>query len=188
MIQYPQNCFEHFPRLRCREEGRSKVNSLSASTNKKACIQRFDRENLYGYLSLSTCLQPTGVELLNLSGSLLLVPYEEIKAVCFVKDFEAPDPNEKRLFTTRPKTSGLWVRMRFRDEDQIDGLLANNLALLDPYGFAVTPPDPSSNTQRMFVPKGALRELVVVAVVGSPVKPAARSKPKPAEGQISLFE
>ncbi|MCS7023790.1 MAG: hypothetical protein NZV14_03230 [Bryobacteraceae bacterium] len=161
---------------------------MAASTNKKACIQRFDRETLYGYVSLSTCFQPKGVELLNLSGSLLLVPYDEVKAVCLVKEFEAPDPKEKRLFTTRPKSAGLWVRMRFKDGDLLDGLLANNLVLLDPYGFSVTPPDPSSNIQRVFVPKGALRELVVVAVVGSPIKPAARTKPKPPDRQISLFE
>lgn len=140
-------------------------------------------------MSLATCLQPKGVELLNLSGSLLLVPYEEIKTVCFVKDFEAPDPTERRLFTTRPKSAGLWVRMRFRDDDQMDGLLANNLALLDPYGFAITPPDPSSNTQRLFVPKGALRELLVVAVVGSPVRQAAKGRTKATpEGQIPLFD
>lgn len=126
--------------------------------------------------------------MLNLSGSLLLVPYDEVKAVCLVKEFEAPDPKEKRLFTTRPKSAGLWVRMRFKDGDLLDGLLANNLVLLDPYGFSVTPPDPSSNIQRVFVPKGALRELVVVAVVGSPIKPAARTKPKPPDRQISLFE
>lgn len=167
----------------------NRVSDLAASTNKKTCIQRFDRENLYGYLSLATCLQPKGVELLNLSGSLLLVPYEEIKAVCIVKEFEAPNPAEKRLFTTRPKSSGLWVRMRFRDDDQMDGLLANNLALLDSYGFAVTPPDPSSNIQRLFVPKSALREMLVVAVVGSPVKQTARSRTRPVpEGQMPLFE
>jgi hypothetical protein len=125
------------------------VENVSSSTNKKAIVQRFDRENLYGYLNLTTYLQPRGVELLNLAGTLLLIPYEEIKAVCFVKEFEAPNPNDRRLFSNRPKSNGLWVRMRFRDSDQMDGLLANNLVLTEPYGFSLTPPDPSSNTQRI---------------------------------------
>lgn len=162
--------------------------SLSASTSKKVVIQRFDRENLYGYLNLAVFQQPTGVELLNLSGILLVVPYDEIKCVCMVKEFEAPNPTERRLFTTRPKSQGLWVRMRFRDQDQMDGLLANNLAQLDSYGFSVTPPDASSNVQRLFVPKQAVVEMQVLAVVGVPQQ-KARPKARPAsKDQISLFD
>ncbi|MCC6366448.1 MAG: hypothetical protein IT165_23255 [Bryobacterales bacterium] len=162
---------------------------MSVSTNKKAIIQRFDRETLYGYLNPGTFLQATGVELLNLSGNLLLAPYSEIRMVSFVREFEAPDPGERRLFTTRPKTPGLWVRMRFRDNEQMDGLLANNLLLLDPYGFSVTPPDPSSNSQRIFVPKQALKEFQVLAVVGSPQRRMAPPRVKPAaKEQMGLFE
>lgn len=162
------------------------LNRLSASTNKKAMVQRFDRESLYGYLNLATYLQPKGIELLNQSGNLLMLPYEDIKSVSLVRDFEGPDPSEKRLFTTRPKHAGLWVRMRFRDNEELDGLLANNLLLLDPYGFTFTPPDPSSNAQKVFVPRQALAEFHVLAVVGSPQR---RSKPKPAsKDQLGLFE
>lgn len=162
---------------------------MSASTNKRALIQRFERDHLYGYLNLATFLQPKGVELLNLSGTLLLVPYEEIKSVFLVKEFEPPDANEKRLFTTRPKSPGLWIRMRFRDNDQMDGLLVNNLLLLDPYGFSITPPDPASNHQRVFVPRQALADIQVLAVIGSSFRrePKPRAKPVVKE-QISLFE
>lgn len=162
---------------------------MSASTNKKVLIQRFDRENLYGYVNLSTYLQPTGLEVLNLTGNLLLVPYEEIKSAALVRDFEAPDPNERRLFTTRPKTTGLWVRMRFKDDDQMDGILANNLLLTEPYGFSFTPPDASSNQQRVFVPRQAVREFQVLAVVGSPQRREAKAKTKPIpKDQMGLFE
>lgn len=147
-------------------------------------IQRFDRETLYGYLNLSAYLQPKGVELLNQSGILLLVPYEEIKSVSLVRAFEAPDPNEKKVFTTRPKTPGLWVRMRFRDDDHMDGLLPNDLLGQEPYGFSVTPPSASSNSQRIFVPRQALRDLQVIAVVGSQTR---KPKETPRE-QMGLFE
>jgi hypothetical protein len=77
--------------------------------------------------------------------------------------------------------------MRFRDNDEMDGLLPNNL-LNDVYGFQFTPPDPSSNVQKLFVPRQALAGIEVLAVVGSKVK-AAKPKPKPEpQGQISLFE
>jgi hypothetical protein len=162
---------------------------VSSSTNKKAFIQRFDRENLFGYLNLATYLQPRGVELLNLAGNLLMIPYEEVKSVALVRDFVDPDPDERKLFATRPKSPGLWVRMRFRDNEQMDGLLANNLLQLEPYGFSFTPPDPSSNNQRIFVPKQALLDFHVLAVVGSLQRRDQRARPKPvAKDQLGLFE
>lgn len=162
--------------------------AVPVSTNKKALIQRFDREDLYGYLNPGAFLQPAGVELLNLSGNLLLVPYSDIRVVSFVREFEAPDPGERRLFTTRPKSPGLWVRMRFCDNEQMDGLLANNLLLLDPYGFSVTPPDPSSNSQRLFIPRQALKEFQVLAVVGSPQRRMHTPRVKVVKEQLGLFE
>lgn len=150
-------------------------------------IQRFDRETLYGYLNLGSYLQATGVELLNQAGNLLLVPYSEIKMVCLVREFEAPDPAEKRLFATRPKSPGLWVRLRFRDNDQMDGLLANDLLRQEPFGFAFTPPDPGSNSQRVFVPKQALLDLQVLSVVGSQPRYGRKAKQPPKE-QMGLFE
>jgi len=71
----------------------------------------------------------------------------------FVRDFDSIEPGaEHRVFNTRPKTNGVWVRMRFRDGELMDGILANNLLLLEPYGFTVVPPSPTSSNQRVFVP------------------------------------
>jgi len=166
----------------------AKGRRVAASTSKKALIQRFERENLYGYLNLATYLQPDGVEILNPSGSILRIPYEEIKTVCLVREFEAPEANEKRVFTTRPKSQGLWVRMRFRDNELMEGLMANNLLAIEPYGLSFTPPDPSSNIQRVFVPKQAVTGFQVLAVVGSPQR-AGKLKTKPvAKEQMGLFE
>ncbi|HUQ94727.1 MAG TPA: hypothetical protein VM120_23805 [Bryobacteraceae bacterium] len=139
-------------------------------------------------MSPGSFLQPKGTELLSLSGNLLLVPYEEIKIVSFVRDFVAPDPTEKRLYTTRPKSPGLWVRMRFRDNDRMDGLLANNLLLMESYGFSFTPPDPSSNSQRVFVPRQALLEFQVLAVIGSAQGREQKAKSKVVKDQLGLFE
>ncbi len=161
---------------------------MSSSTNKKTLIQRFDRDNLYGYLNLAACFQPEGIELINVSGELLFVPYAEIKAVCIVRDFAAPDPNERRLFTSRPKQPGLWVRLRFRDNDQMEGLLSNNLIMQEQCGFSITPPDPASNNQRIFVPRAALAELQVLAVIGSPARRERKPKILEPKKQISLFD
>lgn len=159
---------------------------MAGSTTKKVLIRRFDREPLTGYVSISNYLQPTGVELLSTAGAVSLVPYGDIKAVCFVKDFEDAGESGQKIFLTRPKMDGLWVRMQLRDAEILDGILSNNLLLIAPEGFIVVPPDPNSNNQKLFIPRAALRQIQVVGVVGSPLKPR---KAKPAsQDQIRLFE
>jgi len=160
---------------------------LAGSTSKKVRISRFEREPLLGYVNSLTYLRPGGVELLTPDGNYSVVPYEEVKAVQFVKDFEPPDPaGERKVFSTRPKMDGLWVRVKFRDGEVMDGILANNLLQMESQGFTVVPPDPYSNNQRLFLPRAALVELQVLGVVGSPLR---QRKPKPVpKEQIGLFD
>jgi hypothetical protein len=160
---------------------------LAGSTTKKVLVRRFDREPLTGYVNPQTYLLPSGVELMKTDGTVTIVAYPEIKTVCFVKDFELIDaPGERRVFHTRPKMDGLWVRMRFRDGEIMDGIVSNNLLQLEPYGFTFVPPEPYSNNQRIFSPREALSEFHVLGVVGSPLT-RRRRKEAPKE-QIGLFE
>jgi hypothetical protein len=160
---------------------------LAGSTTKKVLVRRFDREPLTGFVNPQSYLLPAGLELLKTEGIVSIIPYREIKTVCFVKDFEGVEVEpESRVFHTRPKMDGLWVRMRFRDGEVMDGILSNNLLQLDPYGFTFIPPEPYSNNQRIFSPKEALSEFHVLGVVGSPLT-RRRRKEIPKE-QIGLFE
>ncbi len=160
---------------------------MAASTNKKVVIRRFEREPVTGVVNPRTFAQPGGVEVLTQAGAVALVPYSEIKAVCFVRDFEpAGSVSGPRLFHARPKSEGLWVRMRFLDDELMDGLLANNLLQLEPFGFTIVPPNPSSNNQRVFVPRSALAEFHVLGVVGSPLR-QPRRKPV-STTQLEMFE
>ena len=119
---------------------------MAASTAKKVVIRRFDREPLTGFVNAQSYLQPQGVELLTPGGACIVAPYSEIKVVCFVRDFDSVEPTqEKKVFNTRPKTDGLWVRMQLRDGEVLDGILSNNLLQITPEGFTVTPPDAYSN-------------------------------------------
>ena len=160
---------------------------MGGSTNKKVLVSRFDREPLSGFVSPQNYLLPEGLELLSQEGAVNIVPYAEVKLVCFVRDFQQGEPRkELRLFTTRPKMEGLWIRMRFRDGDAMDGLLSNNLLLMEPYGFSVIPPDPGFQNQRVFIPKAAVTGVQVLGVIGSPLR-IRKTKPTPKE-QIGLFE
>ena len=87
---------------------------MASSTVKKVVVRRFDRENLLGFVNPFSYLQSSAIELLTPEGSLVLLPYDEVRSVCFVKDFEA-EAEPRRIFMTRPKLEGLWVRMLFRD-------------------------------------------------------------------------
>jgi len=158
---------------------------LSSSTAKKVIVRRFERENLTGFVNAFSYLQPTAIELLKPDGALVLLPYEEVKSVCFVKDFEA-ESEPRKIFMTRPKLEGLWVRMLFRDGEVLDGILPNNLLAWEIAGYTVTPPEPDANNQRVFVPRSALKSIQVLGVVGSPLT-AKRKKAAVAPDQPTLF-
>ena len=148
-------------------------------------VRRFQRETLAGYVNPATFLQPGGIELLSAEGQVALVPYDEVKSVSFVKEFE-PEDGDRQVFHTRPKMAGLWIGLRFRDGEVMEGILPNNLLQVEHHGFAVVPPDPFGNLQRVFVPRTALLSVEVLGVVGSPLK-KRKAKPAPA-GQIGLFD
>jgi hypothetical protein len=158
---------------------------VADSTNKKALVRRYDRETLPGWIRPSGFLQPEGVELMSVQGAILTLPYPEVKAVCFVRDWEGGLP-ERHEFQTRPKMAGLWVFLRFRDGETMEGIIPNNLMGLDPGGFSVVPPDPFGNTQRIFVPRSALAAIEVLGVVGSPLR-KRKQKAEPV-AQPGLFD
>jgi hypothetical protein len=158
---------------------------VRGSTTKKAILRRFEKESLAGYINPLTFLQLTGIELLSPEGNVILVPYGDVKAVAFVRDFESASEPARQLFQTRPKTEGLWIRLEYRDGEVAEGILPNNLLHIETHGFTVIPPDAYGSVQRLFVPRTALRSVQVLGVVGSPLK----KKAKPAaKDQIGLFE
>lgn len=158
---------------------------MSGSTNKRVRVLRFEREAVDGFVHPQTYQTAAGVEMLTRDGNILTIPYPEIKVVCFVQDFDEALPNLHNLvFASRPKSAGLWVRMGFRDGAILDGILPNNLLAIETEGFTVTPPDLAVSPQRVFVPKAALNNIQILAVVGAGL---TRAK-KPDERQISIFD
>jgi hypothetical protein len=158
---------------------------VAGSTTKKAIIRRYDKEPLAGYVNPFSYLQAAGAELLSAQGNVSIVPYEEIKSISFVREFDSRE-TDRRVFNARPRIEGLWVTFQFRDGEVLEGVMSNNLLQVEGYGFTVIPPDPSSNNQRIFIPRAALRSVEVLGVVGSPLK---KRKAKPvAKEQIGLFD
>ena len=157
---------------------------MASSTTKKALVRRFERESLAGYVNLFSYLQLTGIELLLADGNVLSVPYQDVKTLSFVRDFDGTTESV-RTFQSRPKMDGLWVRFEFRDGDILEGIMPNNLLQVEPQGFLAIPPNPARD-QRIFIPRSALKSVEVLGVVGSPLN---RRKAKPeVRDQIGLFE
>ena len=162
----------------------------AAAANKKVWVARFDREPLQGFVQTPGGLQADALELLTPEGTLVQVPYSETKAVCFVRDFENAETwKRNRSFAARPKTAGLWIQLRFRDGDTLEGLIPNDLLQTEPAGYSVIPPDPTFQNQRVFVPKEALESVQVLGVIGSPLRRRAKEAAgKDQDDQLKMFD
>lgn len=154
------------------------------STHKKVIVRKMGRDSLSGYVSPANFVVDGRLELLNTTGKLVQIELNEIKSVDFVRDFSDAGSPPRKTFTTRPRTEGLWVRLKFTDNDVLEGMMPNDLNQIAAEGFLLTPPDTRGNIQRVFVPKSALEEISVLAVIGH-----AQARRKRAEDtrQVGLF-
>ena len=152
------------------------------------CVRRFGKRLLEGYVSPQAYLHRDGIEVLARTAEAVFIPYDEVRCVYFVREFGGdPEHTQRKLFATRPKLGGLWVRMQFRDGEELEGVIPNDLRILGQHGVTLTPPDSKGNTQCVFVPSDALARFVVMGVIGQPHRlPKARPKKVPS-GQIGLF-
>jgi len=136
------------------------------STHKKVIVRKMDRDSVNGYVSPTNFVHEGKLELLNTAGNVVAIDLRDIKAVYFVREFADSDTLSRKTFTSRPRTEGLWVRLKFKDNEILEGMMPNDLTQTTPEGFLINPPDLRSNTQRIFVPRSALASLNVLAVIG----------------------
>ena len=178
-----------------------------SSAHKKVIVRRFLGDTLSGYLPLSGFVRLRAsdgdrvVDLLDLTGRVVSIPLHEIKHICYVRDFNLNDPGNperltRRTFLARPRSEGLWLRLTFRgltatasaEPEQFEGLAPLDTALLDDMlndaGLFLIPPDIRSNTQRIYVPRAAISELLLLAVITTP----SRKKPLPGASVPSFQE
>jgi hypothetical protein len=168
-----------------------------SNSRKKVIVRRFTGDALPGYLPPAAFVRNNSIDLLDLSGRILPLPLADIKTICYVRDFNLSDPvNPERLtrrtFLARPRTEGLWLRLTFRSGDLLEGLAPTDRSLLDALvddaGLFLTPPDTRSNTQRLYVPRVALTELQLLAVITTPSRrPSPADRPSKESLQDELF-
>jgi len=156
------------------------------STHKKVMVRKMDRDSISGYVSPTNFVREGKLELLNQAGIVVAIELKDIRSVYFVREFGDFESLSRKTFTSRPRTEGLWVRLRFKDNEVLEGMMPNDLAQNSSDGFLVSPPDQRSNTQRIFVPRTALESLSVLAVIGASRR---RRKVTPEDvRQVPMFE
>src|SRR5207302_9952139 len=119
------------------------------STHKKVIVRKVDRDTVNGHVAPSHFVRDGKLELLNTSGNVVAIDLTDIKCVFFVREFGDSDSLSRKTFTTRPRSEGLWVRIKFRDGEVLEGLMPNDLSLTTAEGFLINPPDLRSNVQRL---------------------------------------
>ncbi len=150
------------------------------STTKKVIVRKRGRDTISGYVTPAHFVSDGKLELLDQSGKVVLIDLSEVKSVDFVRDFAEPASPPRKTFSSRPRTEGLWVRLKFNDNDMMEGMMPNDLVQVAPEGYLLTPPDTRGNVQRIFVPRSALEQLTVLGVIG---RPESRRKPAPTEDE-----
>ena len=158
---------------------------IPASTHKKIIVRFLDRSHVRGYLNPSKLGDGETLELLTTEGEHRNLAVKDVRSIYFVREFADDFEPERKAFLSRPKLDGLWVRLKFRDEETIEGVVPNDLLSLLDRGVQITPPDLHGTTLRIFIPRAALTEMTVLGVVG-----IARRKPATAaasQTQPGLF-
>ena len=126
------------------------------STHKKVIVRKTDRDTLNGYVTPANFVNDGKLEVLNTAGNVVGIDLKDIKGVYFVREFADSESLTRKTFTSRPRSEGLWVRLKFKDGEILEGMMPNDLTQALPEGYLVNPPDLRSNTQRIFVPRTAL--------------------------------
>jgi hypothetical protein len=163
-----------------------------ASLRKPVIVRKFSRDWCAGYAEAGFGQNAVELEILDQGGKVLRIAWDQVKWVCYVRDFPAGEStNPERLlhkrFSIRPRTAGVWLRMTLTDGEELEGLAANDRSLLEGAGLLLTPPDTRSNTQRIYIPRMAIQALEVVGLIGAGARKGPDARRTPA-AQPELFE
>jgi hypothetical protein len=163
----------------------------TSSTHKKVVVETFEGQRLPGYISPRQFDREGGLQMLDPAGEMQELAWKDVKVAWFVRDWEdEPARPDRTAFLRRPRLEGLWVRLRFRDNETLEGVIVNDLLNSSPHGYLFTPPDLTGVHQKAFVPRAALSAMEVLAVIPNRGQhhPRRRREVVEAARQPGLFE
>ncbi len=118
-----------------------------------------------GYLDKGRLLVRGILKMSDVNGEPLPVDLHKLKGLFFVRDFTGDsDYIEEKTLIIDPDRRGLKSRIRFDDNESLEGVTENSLELLVNPGFFFWPGDPKSNNRLIYVVKTALIGFTVLGV------------------------
>jgi hypothetical protein len=118
-----------------------------------------------GYLEKGKLLTRGILKMTDVSGEPVSVDIHKLKAIFFVRDFTGNrEYLEEKTLVEDPPRPGLRVRLRFEDNEMLEGVTDNSLELLVDPGFFFWPGDHHSNNRLIYVLKPALIGFSILGV------------------------
>lgn len=118
-----------------------------------------------GYLDKGKLLTRGVLKMSDANGEPIPVDIHKLKGVFFVRDFTGNrDYLEEKTLPGDPARPGLRVRLRFEDNETLEGVTENSLELLVNAGFFFWPGDAKSNNRLIYVMKAALIGFSILSV------------------------
>jgi hypothetical protein len=100
-----------------------------------------------------------------LEGRDLPLDLEQLKGIFFVRDYDGnKEYLENKVLTSDPERKGLRIRIRFEDNETMEGVVENSVELLQAAGFFFWPADPKANNELIFVVKSSLLGFRVIGI------------------------
>jgi hypothetical protein len=154
------------------------MQAQSATEKHKVVVNLKDGTVVKGYLEttvptdLASLLQdplrrfPNHLRLLSANGSgEHEIDVTKAKAVFFVRSFEGDKKkNPVRFYANGPAVHGIWVEIRFHDGETVEGVVHNSIHHLIEDGFLLSPSDPDSNNEVIYVVKSSIQNYRVLGV------------------------
>jgi len=109
---------------------------------------------------------PTSLTLQTDNGSgVQEIDVTKAKAIFFVKSFEGDkEKHPLRFYANGPAVHGIWVEVRFKDGEVVEGIIHNSIHHLVENGFLLSPSDPDSNNEVIYVLKSSISNYRVLGV------------------------
>lgn len=132
---------------------------------RKIVVRTKQGEAFRGYVKSARWISRSSLRMTTPEDRELTLDFEQLKAIFFVREFEGDKSYfETKLLESDPEQKGLRVRLRFDDNETMEGVAENSLELLQAPGFFFWPADAGANNQLIYVIKSALLGFRVIGV------------------------
>jgi hypothetical protein len=157
------------------EEASAEISSLSeykvvirfgSGGTAKGCVAARNESDLADLFGTPNVDNPGSIQMRsNETNTMVDVPLRDVKAVFVVKSFRGDSKRKGiRFYANGPGVGGIWVEIRFRDNEVIEGTIENSVRHLLGEGLLLRPSDEESNNLAVYINKAAIASYRVLGI------------------------